>query len=190
MSLVLCSECGAKVSRRAAACPSCGSPVESARSAWIKDWALILFIVAVVVGSCWIFVEMTIGRAEARRLFDKVFHARSDLTDETVTVPKDEFRGVLVSVPYSGKVTLEIVSLGGQSVDVHLIEGTDLLRLANKKPPFAALKLSHDPAFEALAAQTATRSDYLTSGTYVVVLEHPKRGAPASEVRVVARLAP
>lgn len=190
MALVACPECGAKISRRAAACPSCGGPIESATSAWVKDWVLILFIAAVVIGSSWIFIEMTIGRAEATRLFDKVFSTSSALNDETVPVPTDEFRGVLVSVPYSGKVTLEIASLGGQAVDVHVIDGADLLRLANKKPPFAALGLGHHPAFEGRAAPSITLSDHLVSGTYVVVLEHSKRGAPASDVRVVARLAP
>jgi hypothetical protein len=191
---VVCSECGAKISKRAAFCPSCGGPgpvrIESATSERVKDWILALFIIAVVVASGWIIVEITIGRAEAVRLYDKVRDTPRDLNDETVTVPTDEFRGVLVKVPYAGKVTLEIASLGGHSVDVHLIDGADLLRLANAKPPFSGRKLTHHPAFEATAAPATTRSGHLATGTYVVVLEHSTRGTAASEVRVVARLAP
>ena len=195
MALVACSECGTKISRRAAFCPSCGGPVdrrmsESRASELVKDWLLALFIVAVVIGSGWIIIEITIGRAEAKRMFDQVFHTKTDLNDETVTVPKDEFRGVLMTVPYSGKVTLEVASLGGQSVDIHVIDGADLLQLANAKPPFSGRKLSHHPAFEGQAAPNTTRSDHLAAGTYVVVLEHSKRGVPGSEVRVVARVAP
>lgn len=194
MSLVACSECGAKISRRAGVCPSCGAPgpvrIESATSERVKDALLALFIIGVVIASVWIIIEITIGRAEAVRLYDQVLHSQRELNDETVTVPTDEFRGVLVKLPYEGKVTLEISSLGGQSVDVHLIDGVDLLQLANAKPPFSTRKLSHHPAFEATAAPNTTRSDPLKAGTYVVVLEHSKRGTPASEVRVVAHLAP
>jgi hypothetical protein len=192
MSLVACSACGAKISKRAASCPTCGHPnsVASATSERFKDLLLALYIVAVVIGSCWILVEVTIGRAEVVRLFDKAFDRHSDLTDETVTLPMDEFRGILVSVPYAGKVRLEIASAGAHSVDVHLIDGTDLLRLAGKKPPFADLKLSHHSGFQASAAPSATLSDSLRPGSYVVVLEHSKRGAPSSDVRVVARLTP
>jgi hypothetical protein len=164
--------------------------VSSASSERLKDALLALFIVAVVVASGWIIIKITIGEAEAARLFAKVFSGSSKLTDETVTVPTDEFRGVLVKVPYAGKLTLEIASQGGKSVDVHLIDGSDLLRLANKKPPFAALKLGHHPGFESKAVESSMLSDHLVSGTYVVVLEHSTRGTPASDVRVLARLEP
>lgn len=190
MPLVACPECGAKISKRAAVCPSCGGPVPRHASEWVKDLILVLVIAAIVVTACWVVIDQTIGRAEAARLFAKAFHTRVELTDETVTVPVDEFRGVLLSVPYTGRVTLEIEARGGQGVNAHLIDGADLLRLAKAKPPFDALGLAHHPAFALQAVGTTKRSDRLTEGSYVVVLEHSTRGAPASEVSVVARLAP
>jgi hypothetical protein len=141
-----------------------------------------------VVTSIWVVIDYTIGRAEAKRLFATVFHTSVVLNDETASVPKDEFRGILVSVPYSGQVTLEIAVLGGRSVDVHVINGPDLLQLAGAKPPFAARKLNDFPAFAATAAPATTRTHRLMAGTYVVVLEHSTRGAPASDVRVIVRL--
>jgi hypothetical protein len=75
-------------------------------------------------------------------------------------------------------------------VDVHLIDGTDLLRLAGKKPPLSALKLAVHAAFEAKASPNASASGHLPPGKYVVVLEHPNRGATASDARVVAHLKP
>lgn len=190
MSLVECADCGAKISKRAEACPSCGAPVESPTGARVKDALLAFFIVAVAIGSVWVIVEITIGRAGAARLYHELFGTRAELTNETVTVLSDEFRGVLLTVPYPGTVTLEVASLGGESVDVHLIDGADLLRLAGKKPPLSALKLGHHAAFQSHAAPSTTLSGHLVTGKYVVVLEHSKRGAPASDVRVVAKLAP
>jgi hypothetical protein len=190
MALFPCRECGAMISSRAPRCPSCGGPVVAPASERAKDLILVLVIIAIVGASCWAVIDLTIGSAEAARLFATTFHRPMDLKDEKVSVPSDEFRGVLVDVPYSGSVTLEVRSLGGQRIDAHLIKGADLIRLANAKPPFTTLKLNDFGAFEASAAPAAVQNGHLSAGRYLVVLEHANRGAPASDARVLMRLAP
>lgn len=190
MPLVACPECGARISTRAEVCPTCGGPVPRPAGERVKDLLLVLVITAIVITAIWVVVDQTIGRAEAARLFAKAFRTRIELVDETVTVPTDELRGVLLNVPYTGRVTLEVDARGGQRVDAHLIAGSDLLRLAGKKPPLSSLGIAHHPPFQLRAVEAAKLSEELAEGRYVLVLEHAKRGAPASEVRVVARLAP
>jgi hypothetical protein len=178
------------ISTRAPRCPSCGGPVVAPAGERAKDLLLLLFIIAAVGAGCWALVAATIGTTEASRLFATTFHRPMDLHDETVSIPSDEFRGAVVEVPYAGSVTLEVRSLGGQSIDVHVIRGVDLVRLAGTKPPFAALKLNDFGAFESTAAPTVLRSGHLSAGRYIVVLEHAERGAPTSGAKVLARLAP
>ncbi len=190
MALVPCRECGAKISDKAPRCPNCGAPVTPPAGERAKDVLLLAFIVVVVVASCWTIVAMTIGTDNALRWYATTFHRPLDLKEETVSIPRDELRGVLVEVPYGGNATIDVRSLGPEQVDMHVIPGVDLLRLANAKPPFAALKLNEHPAFAATAAPAALRAGHLAAGSYVIVLEHARRGAPTSDARVQVRLAP
>jgi hypothetical protein len=178
------------ISKAAAVCPSCGGPVPRGASERTKDLVLILFIIAIVITSCWVAVDQTLGWPAAKQALATTFRTRMTVKDETVSVPSNEFRGVLVSVPYAGQVTLEVAAAGAQRLDVHVIDGTDLLRLANRTPPFATLELGDHPAFAATATPSATRTGRLEAGTYVVVLEHSTRSAPSTDARVIARLAP
>ena len=178
------------ISSSAGACPSCACPVEQPASERVKDLLLVLFIIAVVSVSGWVIIDQTIGREGAARMFATLFHKQMLVHDETVSVPTDEFRGVLVSLPDSGEVVIDVDSLGGKPIDVHVITAADLLKLANTKPPFAARKVNDFPAFEAKAATNAKRNGKLGAGSYVVLLEHSERGTPPSDARVIVRLTP
>jgi len=190
MALTACRECDAMISDAARVCPKCGAPVPRAPGERMKDLLLAVFIIAVVIAAGWVLIDRTVGMSAAKRMFASVFHTKVTLEEETVTVPKDEYRGVLVAVPYEGRVTLEVEALGGHSVDVHVMDGAQLLRLANVKPPFKALEIRDYEDFRTTAAPNATRKGRLIEASYIVVLEHSKPSTPDSDVRVNVRLEP
>ena len=144
--------------------------------------------IAVVV-ACGVAVVVTTRSAyESLALSQSTYYASYRFADVFAQLERapDALRARIAAIPG----VAEVASLGGKNLDVHLIKGEDLLRLANQRPPFAALKLNENAAFVAKAAASVKRTGRLEPGSYVVVLEHSTRGTPPGEVRVSVRIAP
>ncbi|MCC6665006.1 MAG: hypothetical protein IT375_14740 [Polyangiaceae bacterium] len=137
--------------------------------------------------------RLFLGDEGTSRVFASAVKAPIDLKDETLSVPAANLRGVPITLPYSGTVTLEVDVVKGKHVTVNMVDATDWNEIANAKSKLFGGKFHHYPAFEGTESASLRRKGHLAEGSYYVVLENPTLGilVPSSfDVRVKARLEP
>lgn len=147
----------------------------------------IIAIVFVFVAGGWLFIRFTAGEKAANKVADTVLQRPMDLKNSIENLPASSMKGVTLSLPYSGTLTVEATVMKGNEVDVYVVKPDQIKNIKNKK------QFTHLQGFEAQKTKNYRRSGRLPKGDYYFVVIDTALGilsASASDIQIHARLEP
>lgn len=144
-------------------------------------------IVFVLLVGVWLFIRFTAGEKAANRVTATVLQRPIDIKNSVENVPASSFKGIGLTLPYTGTLTVDTTVLKGNDLDIYLIEESQIENLKAKR----SFKQFQD--FEATKTKNFRRSGRLQKGNYYLVLMDKSLGLlsqSSSDVQIKARLEP
>lgn len=151
--------------------------------------ALLIVLVVILAGLLWMaFRTTTPQQVASNPILSAVASLRPvDLLDEVENLPASSMKGIPITLPYGGTLTLEVQVLRGNPVDIFLVDPSDA-ELIKAKEKFQSYQ-----GFNAEKSMVYSRQGQMAPGTYDVVFIDRSLGilsASASDIKVKAHLAP
>ena len=151
--------------------------------------ALLIVLVVILAGLLWgAFRTTTPQQVASNPLLSAVASLRPvDLLDEIENLPANSIKGVPITLPYGGTLTLEVQVVRGNPVDIFLVDPSEVESISARK------EFHSYQGFNAEKSMMYSRQGRIAPGTYDVVFIDRSLGilsASASDIKVKAHLSP
>ena len=156
-------------------------------SANVKALTRIVVLVATLLGGAWLVIRYFAGEKTANQVTSVVLHQPIELKNSIENLPANSFKGVPLSLPYSGTLQIEVTVRKGNDIDLYLVAPDQIDRIKGKQ------QFSHFTEFEAQKTHTYKRAGRIHSGAYYLVMFDKTLGIlsqSSSDVQIHARLEP
>lgn len=154
--------------------------------------ALLIVLIVLLAILAWLlwaaFRTITPQQVASNPLLSEVASLRPiDLLDEIENLPANSVKGVPITLPYGGTLSLEVQVVRGNPVDIFLVDPSEVEAISARKG------FNSYQGFNAEKSMTYSRQGRIAPGTYDVVFMDRSLGilsASASDIKVKAHLAP
>jgi hypothetical protein len=146
-----------------------------------------IVLVAILLGAVWLFIRHTAGQKAANTVTATILHLHVDLVDTIEDLPASSFKGIPLTLPYDGTVSIDLKVKKGNDISVYVVSPDQIDRLKAKQ------QFTHFRAFEADKIQNYRRSGRLAAGSYFLVMIDKTLGLlsqASSDIQVTAKLDP
>jgi hypothetical protein len=153
----------------------------------LKSLVRVFAIILILGVGIWLLLRFTVGEKAANRVAATVLQRPIELKNSVENVPATSFKGVALSLPYTGTLTVEATVVKGNDLDIYLVEDNQIENVKAQK------SFTHLNSFEATKTKNFRRSARLKSGTYCLILMDKTLGilsAKSSDVQIQAKLEP
>jgi hypothetical protein len=153
----------------------------------LKALVRIVIIIVVFIVAIWLVVRFTAGEKAANKVTNTILQRPMDLKNSIENLPASSMKGISLSLPYSGTLTVDATVVKGNEVDVYVVKPDQIENVKNKK------QFTHLQGFEAQKTKNYRRSGRLAKGDYYFVVIDTTLGilsASASDIQIHARLEP
>lgn len=153
----------------------------------LKALVRILAIVFILGAGVWVFIRFTAGEKSANRFVSAVAQRPIELKNSVENMPASSFKGIPLSLPYTGTLTIDAKVVKGNELDIYLVNPSEVENVKAKKP------FKHFEDFKATKTKNFRRSARVKSGSYYLVFLDSTMGllsASSSDIQIVAKLEP
>ena len=128
-----------------------------------------------------------VKRKNKKREQERIAKIPITLVNQVEKLPASSWKGISLTLPYTGTLNLSVKIVSGNPVDIYLIKDSEVEKFKKSK------EFQHYPGFQATKTKTYKRSVVVKEGVYYIIIRDTSLGllsSSSTDFKITAELKP